>query len=294
MNMEKCFKDKLKVFLLFAAPTTFVFITVVILPFLFGIYLTFTNWDGLADATTFVGFSNYIAVFKDIEFWKNFMLTFKYVLFTVVLTNLVAFAFAYILTSGVKFQNFFRAGFFTPNLIGGILLGFIWQFIFSNVLVHFGKAYNIPFLATSWLSDPDKAFWSMVIVTVWQYSGYMMIIYVAGFMNIPADVVEAASIDGASGFSKLKNIIIPLMMPSFTVCIFLTLQRGFMVYDVNVALTKGGPYESTTLVSMHVYNKAFLSQQYGIGQAEAFFLFLMVAFVTIIQVYFSKRMEVEA
>lgn len=294
MNMEKCFKDKLKVFLLFGAPTTFAFITVVILPFLFGIYLTFTNWDGLADATTFVGFSNYIAVFKDIEFWKNFMLTFKYVLFTVVLTNLVAFAFAYILTSGVKFQNFFRAGFFTPNLIGGILLGFIWQFIFSNVLVHFGKAYNIPFLSTSWLSDPDKAFWSMVIVTVWQYSGYMMIIYVAGFMNIPADVVEAASIDGASGFSKLKNIIIPLMMPSFTVCIFLTLQRGFMVYDVNVALTKGGPYESTTLVSMHVYNKAFLSQQYGIGQAEAFFLFLMVAFVTIIQVYFSKRMEVEA
>lgn len=294
MNQEKRFIDKLKVFGLFAAPTTFAFVTVVIIPFLFGIYLTFTNWDGLSDATEFVGFANYLAAFKDAEFWANFGLTFKYVIFTVILTNIIGFAFAYILTSGVKFQNFFRAGFFTPNLIGGVLLGFIWQFIFSNVLVYFGKGYNIPFLSTSWLSDPNKAFWSMVIVTVWQYSGYMMIIYVAGFMNIPADVIEAASLDGAYGFQKLKSIVLPLMVPSFTVCVFLTLQRGFMVYDVNVALTQGGPFESTTMVSMHVYNKAFLSQQYGIGQAEAFFLFLMVALVTVTQVYISKKMEVEA
>lgn len=294
MDLEKKLIDKVKVFLLFAAPTTFVFITVVIIPFLYGVYLTFTGWDGISDATQLVGFVNYVAVFKDIEFWKNFGLTLRYVFFTVILTNVIGFAFAYILTSGVKGQNFFRAGFFTPNLIGGVLLGFIWQFIFSNVLVYFGKAYSIPFLSTSWLSNPNKAFWSMVIVTVWQYSGYMMIIYVAGFMNIPSDVIEAASIDGASGLRKLKSIVLPLMVASFTVCVFLTLQRGFMVYDVNVALTQGGPFASTTLVSMHVYNKAFLSQQYGVGQAEAFLLFLMVAFITVIQVYFSKKMEVEA
>lgn len=294
MNQEKSFLDKFKTYLIFAGPTTVAFFTVIIFPFLFGIYLTFTDWNGISGSHSYVGFSNYLQVFKDKVFWTSFLLTIKYVFFTVILINVIAFFLAYILTSGIRGQNFFRAGFFTPNLIGGILLGFIWQFIFSNILVYLGKNFNIPIFSSSWLSDPNKAFWTLVIVTVWQYSGYMMIIYIAGFMNIPKDLLEAASIDGANAYHRLRHIVLPLMIPSFTVCVFLSLQRGFMVYDINLSLTNGGPFKSTELISMYVYNTAFLSQQYGVGQAEAFFLFLMVAIVTLAQVYFSKKMEVEA
>lgn len=294
MNTEKTFIKKALTFSIFAGPTTIAFLAVVILPFIYGIYITFTNWNGIDGSSQIIGFANYFQVFKDKEFWHNFGLTFNYVIATVIITNVFAFFLAYILTSGVKFQNFFRAGFFTPNLIGGILLGFIWQFLFSSVITYMAKNAEIPFLSSSMLSDPHKAFWAMVIVSAWQYSGYMMIIYIAGFMNVPKDVIEASQIDGATTFHKLKSIILPLMIPSFTICLFLTIQRGFMVYDVNLALTKGGPFGSTTLVSMHVYNKAFLSQQYGVGQAEAFALFICVAIVTVVQVYLTKKMEVEA
>lgn len=293
VEQEKTLLAKLKTYLIFAGPTTFAFLTVIILPFLYGIYLTFTDWNGISATHAFVGFSNYLQVFKDKVFWTSFLLTLKYVFFTVILINVIAFFLAYMLTSGAKGQNFFRAGFFTPNLIGGILLGFIWQFIFSNILVYLGKSYDIQILSGSWLSDPDKAFWALVIVTVWQYTGYMMVIYISGFMNIPRDLLEAASIDGANTYQRLKNVILPLMVPSFTISVFLTLQRGFMVYDINLALTNGGPYKSTELISLHIYNTAFLSQQYGIGQAEAFFLFFVVAAVTLLQVYFSKKLEVE-
>lgn len=294
MITEKRFIDKLKTYLLFAGPITLAFFTVVVLPFIFGIYLTFTNWDGASISYEMVGLSNYLQVFRDQIFWDSFLLTVKYVAYTVVLVNSVAFAFAYALTSGMKGQNFLRAGFFVPNLIGGIILGLVWNFIFSNVLVFIGRNLGIQALSYSWLANPDKAFWTLVIVSVWQYSGYMMIIYIAGFMNIPRDLLEAATIDGATGLQRIKSIILPLMVPSFIVCVFLTLQRGFMVYDVNLALTGGGPFKSTELVSMHVYEKAFLAQRYGIGQSQAFFLFLMVAAITLSQVYFSKKLEVEA
>lgn len=294
MDGEKNFWEKLRTYLLFAGPTTFIFFTVIILPFLFGIYLTFTDWNGISATQNFIGGKNYSAVFKDTEFWKSLGLTARYVFFTVIITNTVAFLLAFILTSGLKAQNFFRSGFFTPNLIGGVTLGFIWQFIFSRVMVSVGKSLSIPLFSASWLADPNKAFWALVIVSVWQYSGYMMIIYIAGFMNVPKDVLEAASIDGANGVKRMVKVILPMMIPSFTVCVFLSLQRAFMVYDVNLSLTKGGPFRSTELISMSVYNKAFLSQDYGVGQAQAFFLFIMVTVVTLIQVYFSKKMEVEA
>ncbi|CAM3042008.1 sugar ABC transporter permease [Paenibacillus sediminis] len=294
MITEKGVWNRLRSRLLFTGPTLFAFLTVMIVPFFYGIYLTFTNWDGISTTHTLVGFKNYGAVFKDTEFWKSFGLTLKYVLFTVILINVIAFLLAYVLTKGLKGQSFFRAGFFLPNLVGGIVLGFIWQFIFNNVVVYLGQKAAIPLLSASWLSDPDKAFWSLVIVTVWQYAGYMMVIYVAGLMGVPNDILEAASIDGANGWTKMRKMILPLMVPSFIVCIFLSLQRGFMVYDVNVALTQGGPFKSTELVSMHVYEKAFLARDYGLGQAEAFVLFLLVAGITLLQVYFSKKMEVDA
>lgn len=294
MENEKSFWGKFKTFIIYAGPSTFAFLTVMIIPFIYGIYLTFTSWDGLSDVQKFVGNENYIAVFKDAVFWTSLWLTVKYVVITVTITNVIAFLLAYVLTTGMKGQNFYRAGFFTPNLIGGIILGFIWKFVFSNILVYIGNNFDLPFFSSSWLADPRKAFWTLVIVTVWQYSGYMMIIYVAGFMNVPKDILEAASIDGANGFKKMKGIILPMMVPSFTVCLFLSIQKGFMAYDVNLALTGGGPYHSTELISMHVYNKAFLSQQYGAGQAEALILFIIVATITLIQVSITKKMEVEA
>ncbi|AUS28687.1 carbohydrate ABC transporter permease [Paenibacillus polymyxa] len=294
MIAEKGVWNRLRSRLLFTGPTLFAFITVMIIPFLYGIYLTFTNWDGISTTLTLVGIQNYLAVFRDIEFWKSFALTLKYVFYTVVLINVIAFMLAYVLTKGLKGQSIFRAGFFLPNLVGGIVLGFIWQFIFNNVLVYLGQHADIQALSTTWLADPDKAFWTLVIVTVWQNAGYMMVIYIAGLTGVPNDIMEAASIDGASSWTRLRKMVLPLMVPSFIVCIFLSLQRGFMVYDVNLALTKGGPFSSTQMVSMHVYEKAFLSRDYGVGQAEAFVLFLMVALITLLQVYFSKKLEVEA
>lgn len=292
--MENTFLRRVKNYLVFAGPATLLFSTVIIIPFLYGLYLTFTNWNGVTSAQSFIGISNYLSVFKDEKFWSSMLLTIKYVFCTVLTINITAFFLAYFLTSGVWGENFFRAGFFTPNLIGGIVLGFVWRFIFTDVLVFLGNLLQIDILSSSMLSNPDKAFWALVIVTTWQYSGYMMVIYISGFTNIPKEFFEASEIDGANSFVKLKNIVLPLMIPSFIISIFLSLQRGFMVYDLNISLTNGGPYKSTEMVSMHVYGKAFLAQQYGVGQSEAFILFIMVALATLLQVYFSKKLEVEA
>lgn len=286
--------DKASTFLFFSGVSTFVFSTVVILPFIFGIYLTFTNWDGIARAYVYVGFDNYLAAFQDSRFWNSFFLTARYVFFVVVLSNAVAFLLAYVLSSGVRGQNYLRAGYFTPNLIGGIILGLVWNFIFSEIFTAVGSVLGLDFLTTSWLGRPDMAFWALVLVSVWQYSGYMMIIYIAGFMSLPKECLEAANIDGARGITRFSKVILPLMLPSINICIFLTLQRAFMVYDVNLALTEGGPFDSTQLISMYVYEKAFLSQLFGVGQAQAFFLFLIIAITTVTQIYFSKKREVEA
>lgn len=295
MATEKRFSDKLKTYLLFAGPTTFVFLTVIILPFLFGIYLTLTNWDGIAKTYTFVRLDNYLTVFKDPVFWNSFLLTVRYVLYTVVIVNTLGFILAYALTgNNVRGQNLLRTGFFIPNLIGGIILGLVWKFIFSTVLVFIGRSLDSSALSYSWVANPNKVLWTLIIVSVWQYSGYMMIIFIAGLSNIPRDLIEAATIDGASGFSRLRSIVLPLMVPSFIVTVFLTIQRGFMVYDVNLALTDGGPFKSSELISMHVYKKAFLAQQYGVGQSQAFLLFVLVAAISLTQVYFTKKLEVEA
>ena len=238
----------------FALPGMFCFFAVVILPFVYGVYLTLTDWNGVSSVKNFVGGANFLSVLK----------------------------------------NFFRAGFFTPNLIGGLVLGYIWQFVFSRVFVGIGEATGWSLFEASWLSDPNLAFAALVLVSVWQLSGYMILIYVAGFMGLSQDVMEAASIDGATGWVKLRSIILPLMMSSITICLFLTLSRAFMVYDVNLSLTAGAPYGTTEMAAMHVYEKAFTSRQFGVGQAEALILFVIVAIISGIQVYLTKRQEVEA
>ena len=291
---EKTKWGNLKLFLLFAGPAALLFTCVVIVPFVYGLVLTFTDWNGISNGAGFVAFQNYADAFRDTAFWRSLLLTLGYVLASVVLINLVAFFLAYLLTSGVKGQNFLRSAFFTPNLIGGIVLGFIWQFVFNNALTNLGELLGIEALTGSWLSDPTKAFWALVVVTVWQYSGYMMIIYVAGFTSVPHDLIEAAGIDGCTAGQTMRYVTLPLMVPSFVICLFLSIQRCFMVYDVNLSLTAGGPYGSTILSAMHVYQKTFVSKEYGVGQAEALLLFVVVAVFSVTQVYLGKRKEVEA
>ncbi|WP_219835188.1 carbohydrate ABC transporter permease [Paenibacillus sp. R14(2021)] len=280
--------------LFFTGPTLVAFLAVIVIPFLYGIYLTLFQWDGISKEMPFVGFSNYATAFVDKEFWMAMGLTLKYVIVTVLLVNIVAFLLAYLLTFGLKGQNLFRTAFFTPNLIGGLVLGFIWIFIFNNIFVRAGEKLGIPFLSTSWLGDEKMAFWAIVLVSVWQYAGYMMVIFVAGLMSVPKDIMEASRIDGAGAWTRLTKMVLPLMVPSFIVTVFLTLKGTFMVYDLNYSLTQGGPFGSTTMGSMHVYNKAFRSYDYGLGQTEAFILFFIVAVVTVLQVYFSKKLEVES
>ncbi|HJC62997.1 MAG TPA: sugar ABC transporter permease [Candidatus Blautia ornithocaccae] len=287
-------KNNGKDFCFFALPGMICFFAVVIIPFLYGVYLTLTDWNGVSKVKHLVGLENFAGVLKDTQFWTSLLLTFKYVIAVVILVNVIAFFLAYLLTRGMKGQNFFRAGFFTPNLIGGIVLGYIWQFVFSRVFVSIGESTGWSLFEISWLSQPNMAFAALVLVTVWQLSGYMILIYVAGFMGLSEDVMEAASIDGANGWVKMKNIVLPLMMSSITICLFLTLSRAFMVYDVNLSLTAGAPYGTTQMAAMHVYEKAFTSRQFGVGQAEAVILFLIVACISGLQVYITKKKEVEA
>jgi len=280
--------------LFFTGPTLLIFFMVMIVPFLYGIYLTFFEWDGISSSKPFVGLDNYAEVIRSGSFWGSMWLTIKYVAACVVLINGIGFLLACLVVSGIRFQSFFRASFFTPALIGGLVLGFLWQFLFNHFFVSIGKTYGIGLFSKTWLGDETLAFWALVVVTVWHYAGYMMVIFIAGLMNIPNEILEASKIDGAGKLKQLTGIILPLMVPSFIVTVFLSLQRSFMVYDVNYSLTAGGPYGSTVLVSMHVYEKAFRSYDYGVGQAEAFVLFFTVALITLLQVYFSKKKEVEA
>ena len=288
--MEKAIKRYFPVFVL---PTLLAFCIGFIWPFLQGLYLSFCEFRTVNDAV-FVGLSNYAKAISDPEFLHAFWFTALFAVTTVVLINLMGFLVALAFTQNFKGINIFRTVFFMPNLIGGIVLGYIWQFVFSRVFVSIGEATGWSLFEISWLSDPTKAFAALVIVSVWQLSGYMILIYVAGFMGLSPDVMEAADIDGASGLVKLTNIIIPLMMSSITICLFLTLSRAFMVYDVNLSLTAGAPYGTTEMAAMHVYEKAFTSRQFGVGQAEALILFVIVAIISGLQVYLTKKQEVDA
>jgi raffinose/stachyose/melibiose transport system permease protein len=295
MYQEKTFLARFASFATFALVPLFAFVTVLLIPFLIGFFLTLTDWDGTASIFnaqyTITGFKNYLDAFADPKLWETLWLTIRYVICVVIFTNVIAFLLAVLVSSNLNAKNFFRSIFFMPNLIGGVLLGFIWQFIFSQLFVYFGSISNIEYLKFSWLVDTDKAFIAMVIVTVWQLSGYMMLIYIAGLTGIPNEVIEAAHLDGVSTIQEYLFIKIPLMIPAFTISLFLTLRNSFIVYDANLSLTNGGPFRSTELISMHIYNEAFRLQQYQTGQAKAIILFVIAAAIAMAQVFITKRYE---
>ena len=271
-----------------------VFTAVVLIPLAFGLYLTLTNWNMATGTHAFIGLQNYKQILTDKSYLGQLWFTIKYALLTVVVSNVGAFFLGLILSKGFKGQTFFRTGFFTPNLIGGLILGYLWQFLFTQVLPFMGQKYGWAIFQTSWLSDTTKAFWALVIVNAWQLMGYLMIVYIAGFVSVPSDILEAASIDGAGRLRKTISVILPLSVSSIVVCLFLSISRSFLTYDLNLALTNGGPYGSTELASFHIVQKAFLSNEYGMGQAEAVILFIVVAGIALTQSSLMKRLEVEA
>ncbi len=273
----------------FGLPSTLIWTAVVILPFLYGIGITFTDWNGLSMQIHFIGLDNYKAVFSDATFLTSFWKTLIYSLFTVFFSNLVGFLLALAVTSGMKGQTFFRTGFFTPNIIGGIILGYIWNFLFSFALTGLGKQLGIEAMSTSWLTHPTKALAALILVSSWQMSGYLMVIYIAGLTNVPTELIEAARVDGASGFQTVKNVKLPLIRNSVTICVFLSIARTFMSFDMNLSLTAGGPYKSTELIAYKIYQTAFTSMEFGKGQAQAIVLFVIVAVISLLQVYFTRK-----
>jgi len=283
---------KTKKFLKFAGIPLVIFTIVLIVPFVNGVYYTFTDWDGF-EVTKLVGFENYADSFADPKFWVTLRFTALFVVVSLVLVNVVAFGLALIVTSKLRSANFLRTFFFVPNLIGGVVLGVIWQFIFNSAIVSLANKYDWELFKQSWLQDTNKAFWALIIVTVWQSSGYMMIVYITGLVSIENDVLEASQIDGASPLRTLFSIKIPLMAQAFTIALFLTLRSGFMAYDVNVALTDGGPFRTTELISLHIFQDAFLEGDFGTGQSKAVIMFLVVAMAALVQVTISKRYEVQ-
>ena len=281
----------IKKFMKFSGVPLAIFIIVLVVPFVNGFYYSFTDWDGFK-ATKLVGFANYTESFEDPRFWSTLKFTALFVVVSLILVNAVAFGLALIVTSKLKSKNFLRTFFFVPNLIGGVILGVIWQFIFNSALVALAEKYDWEMFKESWLQDTNKAFWALIIVTIWQSSGYMMIVYITGLVSIETEVLEASQIDGASPMRTLLAIKIPLMAQAFTIALFLTLRAGFMAYDVNVALTGGGPFRTTELISMHIFQDAFLNGNFGTGQSKAVIMFLMVAIAALVQVSISKRYEV--
>ncbi|MFV0399559.1 MAG: carbohydrate ABC transporter permease [Oscillospiraceae bacterium] len=279
-------------FAAFTGPVLLVFSIVVLIPFFMGLYLSLFQWDGIPkNPKVYVGFQNFIDVFQDGRFWGSALLTLKYTLIAVVVINVLALLFALLLTTKLKANNLVRTMIFAPNMIGGLILGFAWKFIFNDVFKYIGKETGLDSIFFNWLINKDMALYAIVVVSTWSMAGYIMIIYIAGIQNISADVMEAASIDGAGTFQVLRYITLPLLAPALTTTIFLTLSNSFKVYDVNLSLTNGGPGSATELLSMNIVQTIFTTSQYGYGQAKAIVFFVFVAAITLCQVYFSKKRE---
>ena len=279
--MEKAVKKYWPIFLL---PTMAAFLIGFIIPFIEGIYLSFCNFTTIKDAK-FVGIQNYIEAFKDSNFLGSFKFTTLFAIVSLVLINVLAFLVALALTQNIKGKNIFRTVFFMPNLIGGIVLGYVWQLIFDGIFVKFNTALKL---------NETLGFWGLVILVGWQQIGYMMIVYIAGLQAIPGDIQEAAMIDGANRMQRLFKITIPNMMPSITICTFLTITNSFKLFDQNLALTGGEPLHKTEMFALNIYNTFYgRVGAEGIGQAKAVVFFIIVVGIGLLQLKLTRGKEVQ-
>ena len=286
-------KKHKKYFLIFVLPTLIAFAIGFIYPFFQGIYLSICKFHTVSNAKL-IGFDNYVKAFQNEAFIHSFWFTVLFVIVSIVLINLIAFAVAYVLTLGIRGSNIFRTVFFVPNLIGGIILGYIWKLIFDGILHNYG---------TNLALNSTYGFWGLVILMCWQQAGYMMIIYIAGFQSVPSDLYEAAKIDGANRRQLLTKVTIPMMAPSITICTFLTLTNSFKLFDQNLALTAGAPgvvtdggvtIKQTEMMALNIYNTFYSNaNSRGVGQAEAVIFFVIVVVIALAQLYFTRKREVQ-
>ena len=279
--MQKTLK---RYFPIFVLPTLIAFSFAFIIPFVMGVYLSFCKFKTITNAQ-FVGLENYIKIFADKDFVNAFGFTLKFSVVSIITINVFAFILALALTRKVKGTNLFRTVFFMPNLIGGIILGYIWQQMINAVLLKY---------ETTLVANPTYGFWGLVILMNWQMIGYMMIIYVAGLQNVPTDLIEAAQIDGATSLQTLFKVKIPMVMPSITICLFLTVSNSFKLFDQNLALTAGAPSKKTAMLALDIYNTFYGRNGYeGVGQAKAVLFFIVVAVIALGQLVLTRRKEVE-
>lgn len=277
-------KSLRRYFPIFVLPTLLAFTIAFLIPFILGVYLSFTEFNTVRDAV-WIGFENYKKAFADPTFVSALWFTVKFTIVSVVSINILAFFLALLLTGTIKGTKLYRTVFFMPNLIGGIVLGYVWLAIINSILYNFGVTITY---------NPNFGFWGLVIMMNWQLIGYMMVIYISGIQNISEDLFEAAKIDGASKLQILRNVTIPLVTPSATICLFLTLTNSFKLFDQNLALTNGAPAENTTMLALNIY-KTFYGRMgwEGVGQAKAVIFFILVGIIAITQVYLTRSKEVE-
>ena len=279
--MQKTLK---RYFPIFVLPTLIAFSFAFIIPFVMGVYLSFCKFKTNTNAQ-FVGLENYIKIFADKDFVNAFGFTLKFSVVSIVTINVFAFILALALTRKIKGTNLFRTVFFMPNLIGGIILGYIWQQMINAVLLKY---------ETTLVANPTYGFWGLIILMNWQMIGYMMIIYVAGLQNVPTDLIEAAEIDGATSLQTLFKVKIPMVMPSITICLFLTVSNSFKLFDQNLALTAGAPSKKTAMLALDIYNTFYGRSGFeGVGQAKAVLFFIVVAVIALGQLVLTRRKEVE-
>lgn len=280
--MQKTLKKYWPVFVL---PTLIAFAIAFILPFVIGLYLSFCDFTTITNAT-FTGFENYKTAFAAGQnFLYSFSFTALFTVISIVTVNIIAFVLAYFLTKKLKGTNFFRTVFFMPNLIGGIVLGYIWQILLNGILGHFGRTLTY---------SSSYGFWGLIILMNWQQVGYMMIIYIAGIQNIPGELIEAAKMDGASNWQLLKSVTIPMVMPSITICTFLTLTNSFKLFDQNLALTAGEPSNNSQMLALNIFETFYGRTGWeGVGQAKAVIFFIIVAVIALAQNRLTRTKEVQ-
>lgn len=280
----------------FMLPMLLCFVPVIIIPFFYAVYIGFMRWNGISQAKEFIGLLNYATIFtSDPQFWKSVWFSFRQTVAITVISNVLGLTFALLVSSMPKnMQGLPRTLLLLPNIMGGVIMGFIWRFIFQKVFLSIAEIPGLGFLGQSWLGEPGPAFWAIVIVSAWQYSGYTMIIYIAGLTGIDSDIKEAARLDGPSPLKEFFSITLPLIMPSVTVCIFWVMVKTFTMYDLVSSLTVGGPYGTTTTVSMNLYEEAFSRNNYGLGSAKAIVFFVFILCISLLQVHFTRSKEIEA
>ncbi|MCI7206068.1 MAG: sugar ABC transporter permease [Clostridiales bacterium] len=280
--MQKTLK---KYFPIFLFPTVIAFCIAFVIPFITGLYLSFCNFTTVSNAK-FVGFENYIKAFSSSQrFGQAFGFTTLFTIISIITVNIIAFTLAYLLTKKIKGTNFFRTVFFMPNLIGGIVLGYTWQSMINAILANYG---------TTLVANAKYGFIGLIILMNWQMIGYMMIIYIAGLQNVPTELIEASKIDGATKWQTLRHVTIPMVMPSITICLFLTLSNSFKLYDQNLALTAGAPIHKTEMLALNIVNSFYGRSNFeGVGQAKAVMFFIIVACIALSQLYYTRKREVE-